>query len=118
MKLTGENRRTRGKTCPIATLSATNPTWTDPGSNPNLRGGRPAANRVSHGTAPACWLSIGTTFKLISFVTDLSQRNDRSNRKELQVLLPAGGSTVRYSHARYTNHLYFHCLARKGNACA
>jgi hypothetical protein len=31
MKLTGENRSTRGKTCPSATLSTTNPTWTDPG---------------------------------------------------------------------------------------
>jgi hypothetical protein len=26
MKLTGENRNTRGKTCPSATLSTTNPT--------------------------------------------------------------------------------------------
>jgi hypothetical protein len=51
MKLTGENRSTRGKTCPRATLSTTNPTWTDPGSNPGLRGGRPAANRLSHGRA-------------------------------------------------------------------
>jgi hypothetical protein len=40
----------QGKTCPSATLSTTNPTWTDPGSNPGLRGGRPAANRLSHGT--------------------------------------------------------------------
>jgi hypothetical protein len=51
MKLTGENLRTRGKTCPSSNLSTTNPTWTDPGSNPGLRSGRPAANRVSHGTA-------------------------------------------------------------------
>jgi hypothetical protein len=51
MKLTGENRSTRGKTCPSATLSTTNPTWADPGWNPRLRGGRPAANRLSHGTA-------------------------------------------------------------------
>jgi hypothetical protein len=42
MKLTGENRRTGGKICPSATLSATNPTLTDPGSNPGLRGGKPA----------------------------------------------------------------------------
>jgi hypothetical protein len=28
------NRRTRRKTCPSATLSTTNPTWTDPGPNP------------------------------------------------------------------------------------
>jgi hypothetical protein len=51
MKLTGENRSARGKTCPIATLSTTNPTWTDPGSNLGLRGERPATNRLSHGTA-------------------------------------------------------------------
>jgi hypothetical protein len=40
-----------GKTCPSATLSTTNPTWTGPGSNPGLRGGRPAVSRLSHGTA-------------------------------------------------------------------
>jgi hypothetical protein len=51
MKLTGENRSTRIKTCPSVTLSTTNPTWTDPGSNPGLRGERPATNRLSHGTA-------------------------------------------------------------------
>ena len=51
MKLTREHRRNRGKTCPSATLSATKPTWTDPGSNPGLRGERPATNRLSHGTA-------------------------------------------------------------------
>jgi hypothetical protein len=39
------------KTCPSATLSTTNPTQTDPGSNPGLRGGRQATNRLSHGTA-------------------------------------------------------------------
>jgi hypothetical protein len=33
MKLTGENRSTLGKTCPSATLSTTNPTWT-PGIEP------------------------------------------------------------------------------------
>jgi hypothetical protein len=41
----------QGKTCPSATLSTTNPTWTDPGSNPGLRGGRSVANRLIHGTA-------------------------------------------------------------------
>jgi hypothetical protein len=51
MILTGENRITRSKTYPIATLFTTNPTWTDPGAIPGLRGERPAANRLSHGTA-------------------------------------------------------------------
>jgi hypothetical protein len=46
----------RGKTCPSATLSTTNPTWTDPGSKPGLRGRWPAANRLSYGTAKAQWI--------------------------------------------------------------
>ena len=41
----------QAKTCPSAILSATNPTWTDPGSNPGLRGDRPATDRLSRGTA-------------------------------------------------------------------
>jgi hypothetical protein len=40
MKLTEENISTRGKTCPSATLSTTNPTWTDPGLNPGLHGAK------------------------------------------------------------------------------
>jgi hypothetical protein len=56
MKLTGENGSTRGKTCPSATLSTTQPTWTDPESNPGLRGERPATNRLSHGTAISQYL--------------------------------------------------------------
>jgi hypothetical protein len=43
MKLTGENRS--------ANLSTTNLTWTNLGSNPGLRGGRPATNRQSRGRA-------------------------------------------------------------------
>jgi hypothetical protein len=46
-----ENRSIPGKTCPSATLSTTNHTWAGPVSNPGLRSGRPAANRLSHGTA-------------------------------------------------------------------
>jgi hypothetical protein len=40
-----------GENLPSATLSTTNPTWIDPGSNPGLHGERPATNRLSHGTA-------------------------------------------------------------------
>jgi hypothetical protein len=39
------------KTCPSATLFTTNPTWSDLGSNPGRRGGKPVANRLSCGTA-------------------------------------------------------------------
>jgi hypothetical protein len=56
MKLTGENRRPGGKTCPSATLSTTNPTWTDPASNPGLPGGRPATNRLSLERPTRKWL--------------------------------------------------------------
>jgi hypothetical protein len=48
---TENTKRTRRKTCPSATLCATNPTWTDPGANPGLRGERSATKRLSHGTA-------------------------------------------------------------------
>jgi hypothetical protein len=58
----GKPKYSGEKTCPIATLSTTNPTWTDPGSNPGLRGGRPATNRLSHGTALAyCVASLLST---------------------------------------------------------
>jgi hypothetical protein len=50
----GKPKNSGEKTCPSATLSTTNPTWTGPGSNPGCRGGRPAANRLSHGTAELC----------------------------------------------------------------
>jgi hypothetical protein len=74
MKLTAENRRTRGKTCPCATLSTTNPTWADPGSNPGLRGGRPAANRLSHGTALCkALISIKMSNGVRYFVSNLTK---------------------------------------------
>jgi hypothetical protein len=61
--LAGENRITRRKTCPSATLSTTNPTWIDPGANSSLRGERPATNRLSHGTA--AWLKYFTYHLLL-----------------------------------------------------
>jgi hypothetical protein len=39
------------KTCPSATLSTTNPTWLDPGLNPDRRGGKSATNRLGYGAA-------------------------------------------------------------------
>jgi hypothetical protein len=39
------------KTGPSATLSITNPTWSDLGSNPGRRRGKPATNRLSYDTA-------------------------------------------------------------------
>jgi hypothetical protein len=39
------------KTCTSVTLSTTNPTWRDMGSNRGCRIGKPATNRLSYGTA-------------------------------------------------------------------
>jgi hypothetical protein len=51
MIVTGENQRTQRKTYPSATLSTTNPTWTDPGANPGVCSDRLVTNSLSHGTA-------------------------------------------------------------------
>jgi hypothetical protein len=59
MKVTEENQSTWGKTCPSATLSTTNPTWTEPGSNPGLPGESLVTNCLSHDTAmTACYSTI------------------------------------------------------------
>jgi hypothetical protein len=47
-----------GKTCPSATMSTTNLTWTDPG----LRGESPTTNRLSHGTALVYYINLGRSF--------------------------------------------------------
>jgi hypothetical protein len=39
------------KTFPGATLSTTNPTWSDSGSNQGRHGGKSATNRLSYGTS-------------------------------------------------------------------
>jgi hypothetical protein len=46
------------KTCPNATLSTTNLTWPDPGSNQGRRGGKPTTNRLSYGTATGWHLTL------------------------------------------------------------
>jgi hypothetical protein len=51
MILTKENRRTRRRTCPSATFTATNPALTEPDANPGLRGDMPTTNRLTHGRA-------------------------------------------------------------------
>jgi hypothetical protein len=40
-----------GENLPQCALSATNPTWLEPGSNPGRRGGKPANDHLSYGTA-------------------------------------------------------------------
>jgi hypothetical protein len=55
------------KTCPSATIPTTNPTSTDPGANPGLRGKRPT-NQVSHDTAlPYMYLRTYNLFSGVGF---------------------------------------------------
>jgi hypothetical protein len=49
-KLAGETEEL-GENCPTATIFTTNFIWPDTGSNPGLRGGKSATNRLSYGTA-------------------------------------------------------------------
>jgi hypothetical protein len=74
--LTGDNCRTRGKTCCSFTLSTKNPTRSDQGANSGLRGERPATNRLSHvytlnfrsfwGTHPFLWSSFLLTHTAVN----------------------------------------------------
>jgi hypothetical protein len=50
MKLTGENRQLGEKPVPVPLCPPQIPHGLDLGSNPGLRGERPATNRLSHGT--------------------------------------------------------------------
>jgi len=50
MLMVGENRSAGRETCPIATLSTTNLTWTALRSNPGHRAERMATNRLNHGS--------------------------------------------------------------------
>jgi hypothetical protein len=62
------------KTCPSATLSTTNPTWPEPGSNPGRRGGEPATNRLSYGAALKKYISHNTS-TLCDKMRNLFNRN-------------------------------------------
>jgi hypothetical protein len=72
--LTVEIRRTQRKACPNAILFSTNPTWTDLGSNPGLRGERPATNRLSHGHGPS-YIVLRT--EVGNYSTTVSKRGER-----------------------------------------
>jgi hypothetical protein len=49
--MTGESRRTRRNPCPNATHVTKSQIWADMDMNQGLRGGKPATNGLSHGTA-------------------------------------------------------------------
>ena len=89
MKLTGENRSTRGKTCPSATLSTTNPTWTDPGSNPGPRGGNLVLPGVKCSSACA-GLQTVLVLKIVNCGTKLGEFLQRLKKYFCDLLYAEG----------------------------
>jgi hypothetical protein len=73
------------KTCPSSTLCTTNPRWTDPDSNPGLRGGRPVANRLNQDTAygdiTKSPISPNSCHKFEKFLTENSLDSLRTGRR-------------------------------------
>jgi hypothetical protein len=84
--LTGENRRTGRKSCPSATLPTTNLTWIDPGTNPGLRGQRPATNDLSHGTGAVLVMAERLSAVIVPVVANTSRENS-SKRQESHFFL-------------------------------
>jgi hypothetical protein len=110
--LTGKNWRSRRETCPSATLSTTNLTWTDMGAKPCLHGEKPVTNRLSYGpecillwvvlhvlNVPACNLKINQSDsqyesqyrKHALFLTRVSYEYVLIFRTPLNVLVPEPG---------------------------
>jgi hypothetical protein len=61
MKLTGENRQLGEKPVPVPLCPPKISRGLDLGSNPGLRGERPATNRLSHGTSCTALTSIASS---------------------------------------------------------
>jgi hypothetical protein len=80
------NRRTQRKNCPSATLSTTNPTWIDPGTNPGLRCERPSTNDLSHGSALSELLA--STYKATASQTTKQSRDPQDIMYKTIVLSP------------------------------
>jgi hypothetical protein len=79
-----KNRRTHREPCHSATLSTTNPTWTDPGTNSGLRGERPTTNRLSHGTAKNTSHHRGGNWTTNQFSDTYISKNLKENPQPLK----------------------------------
>jgi hypothetical protein len=103
------------KTCLSATLSTTNPTWPDLGSNPDNRGRKPVTNCLSYGTAlflllsscPVVCVVLVVPFSPVFFPQDDRKQHTRTKQKtqhaalcvcgEYSVGISAGIQTMRLS---------------------
>jgi hypothetical protein len=71
------------KPCPNASLSTTNPTWLDSGSNPGRRGGKPATNRLSYDTAIQVIYVTSLSFRAMSGSSYSTDKGSRTVRREI-----------------------------------
>jgi hypothetical protein len=94
--LTGGNRRTRRETCPSVSLFTTNATWTDTGANSDLRGERPATDRLNGTTTYILQVSKAElSFNEILISVCLWEKEGRKHTVALRLLLlDAGGYDV------------------------
>jgi hypothetical protein len=67
------NPKNSRKTCLSATLSTTNPTWTDLGTNPGRRGEKPATNRLSYVTTSNTHVTFHLHFAMSSLTFSKTQ---------------------------------------------
>jgi hypothetical protein len=117
----GENRRTWRKTCPSATLTTTNSTWIEPGANKGLRDERPAANDLSHGTAPTVHLLHPSEIQFLT-VASLKMKTfwDTAQCSLLEVRGGFGGAYCLHyqtdygsnKHLWYVSQLHWYCSAQ------
>ena len=66
-----EQKHSEIETCPSATMSSTNPTWPSLGSNAGLRGDRPTARCLRHGTPyfpVVCHNHVVTEYNILTAV--------------------------------------------------
>jgi hypothetical protein len=68
MKLTGKTEELGEKPVPVPLCQPQIPQGLTLGSNPGLRGGRPAANRLSHGTARLQYFSMGQQNRSVKYL--------------------------------------------------
>jgi hypothetical protein len=94
------------KTCFITSLSTTNPTGFDLGSNPGPRGGKPVPNRLSYGMAlPHAWITH-CLFQYYMFPPVSTSFSPHI----LQAIACSGERTVSIIR-RHNFHFYFHLFS-------
>jgi hypothetical protein len=76
------------KPCPSTTLSTTNRTWPEPGSNPGHHGGKPGTNCLSYGAAMTGLSNSQTVLGLVTARGSLRQWWPRPWPRAPQLIVP------------------------------